>query len=238
MEIEYEKVMHCDLCSDTGLRLDKVDGVVVSTRCKCHNKRLILIALYKSGFYDEETGESVLDTMRFDNFDRDQDFQRAMYDLCQRFINQTESRFLALMGQSGAGKTHLATAVCGHYINKGADTIYTTFKKLMIEMKDKVTDDAAYGEVLRKYGGASLLYIDDFMKSAPTKADIDHSFELINLRVVSGKITIITSERSLDEIIGIDEALGGRVKQKCGEFAMNIVKKEGRNYRTRDKDLK
>jgi DNA replication protein DnaC len=232
MDIEYEKITHCELCNDSGLQLTKVNGTVQCVTCSCHNKRLSLIALYKSGFYDEETGESVIDAMRFNNFKCDRDYRREMHDLCQRFIAQSESRFLYLSGQTGCGKTHLGTAVCGYFIDKGADTIYTTYKMLMIEMKSKVNDDEAYGETLRRFGSASVLYIDDFMKFQPSKADVDHTFELINLRVVGGRTTILTSERSLDEIIGIDEALGSRIKQKCGRYSLNITRKSDRNYRT------
>ncbi len=227
MDIEYEKILHCELCNNTGLRLAKVDGNVEYVRCSCHNKRKSLIALHKSGLADSITN------MRFDNFKQDHDYQRQMFDLCQRFIAQADSRFLYLSGQSGCGKTHLGTAVCTHFINSGADTIYATFKTVMIEFKSNVNDDLAYSEVLLRYGTVEVLYIDDFMKFPPSKADIDHAFELINLRMVGGKTTIITSERSLDEIIQIDEALGGRIKQMCGIFTVNIVRKDGRNFRTR-----
>jgi hypothetical protein len=69
----------------------------------------------------------------------------------------------------------------------------------MNDLKAKVNDEQ-YEEALFKYGAADVLYIDDFMKQEPTKADKDNSFELINLRVVKNKRTIITSERALDEI--------------------------------------
>ncbi len=226
MDIEYGNVMHCEQCNDTGLRLAKVEGTVQYVKCSCHNRRRSLIALHKSGLANS------IENMRFDNFKHDHEYQQLMYDLCQRFISQTENRFLYLSGQSGCGKTHLGTAVCAHFINSGAETIYTTFKGMMVEMKANVNDDEAYREVLNRFGGTSVLYIDDFMKFSPSKADIDHAFELINLRVVGGKTTIITSERSLDEIMKIDEALGGRIKQMCGGYSLNIVKKDGRNYRT------
>jgi DNA replication protein DnaC len=69
------------------------------------------------------------------------------------------------------------------------------------------------------------------MKFKPSESDVKHTFELINMRLIRQDITIITSERSLSEIMGIDEALGSRIKQMCGEFTINIAKKDGRNYR-------
>lgn len=226
MDVEYAKIIHCEKCNDTGLQIVKADGNIEYVRCNCHNKRLSMIALQKSGL-----AESIRN-MRFDNFKIDHDYQRSMYSLCQRFIAQADSRFLYLSGQSGCGKTHLGTAICGHFIEKGIETIYATFKTVMIEFKSNVNNDETYGEVLHRYGGVEILYLDDFMKFTPTKADVDHAFELINRRTVGRRTTIITSERSLDELIGIDEALGGRIKQMCGAFSLNIVRKAGRNYRT------
>ena len=68
----------------------------------------------------------------------------------------------------------------------------------------------------------------------PTAAEVKHTFEVLNMRLVRNGITIITSERSLMEICDIDEALGSRIKQRCGKYAMDILRKPGRNYRMRD----
>lgn len=199
------------------------------------------LRLEKSGFYDKETDECVIDKYRFDNFNRIEGFQHDMYDMCQRFIKQ--GGWLYMSGQNGAGKTHLGTAVCGHFLKAGRSTRYVIFKTLMVELKANVNDDEEYARLLNEYGRADVLYIDDFMKPVrdpetqrakqPSAADIDHSFTLLNMRYVRNGTTIITSEKSLNEIMGLDEALGSRIKQRCGEFVMNIARKEGRNWRLR-----
>lgn len=178
--------------------------------------------------------EDVLN-FRFDNYECNQRFNQVMFDTCQKFIAQEAAKFLFISGQPGTGKTHLGTATCNHYISLGVSTIYTTYKLLMNDLKANYNDEE-YSVALRKYTGVRVLYIDDFMKEEPTKSDLSHSFELINLRYLQKKITIITSERSLDEIIEKDEALGGRIKQRCGEFAINIARKPGRDWRLKDVD--
>lgn len=179
----------------------------------------------------------------FANFDIKEEWQRKMFDMCKHFVRQNE-KWLYISGQPGCGKTHLGTAVAAHYLNKGYPTRYTTFQMLTVKLRSKANDEEAYSALMDEYGGVKVLYIDDFFKpkdetdrsgrrykAPPTVSDITHAFELINMRLVKGGITIITSERSLEEILSIDEALGSRIKQKCGEYTLDIERKQGRNYR-------
>lgn len=223
--LNYQTILHCDKCDDAGFIL-KADnkGFMQAVVCECDTRRKVMIALKKSGLADS------IEKFRFDNFNQHHDFQKLMYETCQGFIAQDNEKFLFIGGQSGSGKTHLGTAVCAHFINKGVNTIYTTFEILMNNLKSKLNDED-YEDEIYKYGNVPVLYIDDFMKFEPSKSDIKNTFEVINMRAVNGKTTIITSERSIDEILQIDEALGGRIKQRCGEYAIYISKKDGRNYR-------
>jgi DNA replication protein DnaC len=187
-------------------------------------EELSLLLIEKSGLRE------CIDKMTFKSFVAKEDWQKMMLDKCRRFIG-SGAKGLIITGQPGCGKTHLGTAVCGHFIKSGRSTRYTTYQQLMTAFKAAVNDDEAYQEVLNEYGRCAVLYIDDFMKFKPSESDVKHTFELINMRLIRQDITIITSERSLSEIMGIDEALGSRIKQMCGEFTINIAKKDGRNYR-------
>lgn len=229
MEINYTNVVQCDKCNNSGLLMwrDKETGEVMGKQCDCHNQRLTLLNLEKSGL------KNSVQQFTFERFTRDQPFQKAMYEMCQKFTHQDKQKFLYISGQPGCGKTHIGTATCRVYIYRHLPTLYVTYLTLMNDMKAKVNEDD-YNAVLQRYASIDVLYIDDFMKHDPSKADIAHSFELINLRVVADRITIITSERSLEDITEIDEALGGRIKQRCGEFVMNIARAPGRDWRLRE----
>ena len=225
MELTFENAVHCDKCNSKGHKIVTVDGRRMLAECECKAQRHSLLALSKYG------AEDAISRFRFDNFEAEEDFQKGMLQLCRDFIAQDESPFLYISGQTGTGKTHLGNAVCGHFIAGGRNTLYNTFFELMGEMKSAVNDDEAYRDVLNRYGHAEVLYIDDFMKFKPTEADLKHAFELINRRVMRRGITVFTSEKPLEEIIELDEALGGRIKQLCGRFCLCIGKKEGRNWR-------
>ena len=46
-------------------------------------------------------------------------------------------------------------------------------------------------------------------------------------------LTILSTEWTLDQIVRMDEALGGRIRERCGSYIVQIEKKDGRNYRLR-----
>lgn len=226
MELNYKTVVHCDLCNDTGLVNVERDGRQLMAYCVCDARRKTMLRAKRSGMDDS------MAQFRFDNFAVGQDFQRTMMDKCRRFLEQDDRRFLYIGGQPGCGKTHIATAVCTALLDRGNEMLYVTFQELMNEMKSLV-NESEYAQTVQRYGTMPLLYIDDFMKFEPTKSDIAHAFEVINLRMLKRKLTVITSERGPDEIVAIDEALGGRIKQMCGEFAIGIERAPGRDWRLR-----
>jgi DNA replication protein DnaC len=183
-----------------------------------------------------------LEAMRFDSFSADEEWQKKMLDKCKSFLAQEDSKWLYISGQPGCGKTHLGTAVCGELLAKGKPTRYMTHRELINTLIASQNDEDYY-DIVREYGTVEVLYLDDFFKpvkndrgdvTRPTAAEIKHTFEVLNMRLVRNGITIITSERSLMEVCDIDEALGSRIKQKCGRFALDIARKPGRNYRMRD----
>lgn len=64
-----------------------------------------------------------------------------------------------------------------------------------------------------------VLYIDDFFKGSVTSGDINLAFELLNSRYISpDKITIISSELTIEQILKYDAAIGGRIAERAGEY--------------------
>ena len=185
---------------------------------------------------------NALDEMTFEKFKAEDEYQKRMLEKCRKFVSQDAFRWLYISGQPGCGKTHLGTAVCSDFLSRGQPTRYMTHRELINTMIAS-QNDADYYDIVREYGTVAVLYLDDFFKpvkndrgevTRPTAAEIKHTFEVINMRLVRNAVTIITSERSLMEICDVDEALGSRIKQRCGEFTMDILRKPGRNYRMRD----
>ncbi|MBQ3423200.1 MAG: DNA replication protein, partial [Romboutsia sp.] len=77
---------------------------------------------------------------------------------------------------------------------------------------------------------ARVLLIDDLFKGSVTPSDINIMFEIINYRYLNKKPMIISTEKYLDDLLSIDEALGSRIIEMCGTHNLEL---RGRhlNYR-------
>ena len=106
------------------------------------------------------------------------------------------------------------------------------------KIKAKANSDE-YEELLKPWKTVDVLYIDDLFKTEqgknPTTADVNIAFEILNYRYRNSKlITIISSERTIQEIVGIDEAVGSRIFEKSGNYCINISKDIKKNYRLKN----
>ena len=94
-------------------------------------------------------------------------------------------------------------------------------------------DQEEYNKRMWKLKTVSVLYIDDFLKcrGAPSDSDINIAFELLNARYNNTKLTtIISTERSISEILGLDEALGSRIVERSKGYC---IKAASENWRLR-----
>ena len=76
-----------------------------------------------------------------------------------------------------------------------------------------------------------VLYIDDMYKTGkgqqPTVGDVNLAFEIINARYNdTGKVTIISSERTVEEMLDIDEAVGSRIYERSKGNYLNLYGRE------------
>ena len=73
-----------------------------------------------------------------------------------------------------------------------------------------------------------MLYIDDFFKGSVSDADINLAFELLNDRYNSKRMTILSSERSVEDILELDEAIGSRIYERSKGFYARLPAKNWR----------
>ena len=107
-------------------------------------------------------------------------------------------------------------------------------------IKAAVNDSEEYTRLLTPLKRVPVLYIDDFFKADRTKGvtpgDIKMAFELLNYRYINeGLVTIISTEKSIESILSIDEAIGSRIYQKSKDYCL-VFEGEGKNWRLRASD--
>lgn len=236
----------CDLCKNRGyiaeVRFVETSGYYSETLvpCKCQRVRKALRRLQRSGLKD------VVKKYTFDNYEALEPWQVSIKGTAERFCKELENHpWFFLGGQSGAGKTHICTAIAVYCIKHGMDTRYMLWRDEIARIKGLVTEPDKYAEAMNELKHVPVLYIDDLFKGGktddgqykpPTAADINAAFEIINFRYNDpALITIISSERTIGELNDIDEAIAGRIAEraKAGGFFINLKRDGAKNYRMR-----
>ncbi len=226
----------CKICKNKGTlaKLAEYNGhcSMCFADCDCVETRNSIMRMKRSGLKD------IIKDYTFDKFLATEDWQKAIKSAAMEYAKNPNGWF-ALCGQSGAGKTHLCTAICREFLLSGKRVRYMLWRDDIIKIKGAVTDSEEYGKLIDQFKTADVLYIDDLFKTGkdkdnnvqkPTGADINVAFEIINYRYNNPSLlTIISSELTEDELLDIDEAIGGRIYERAKTFT--IGKDRKRNYR-------
>ena len=204
--------------------------------CRCRKSRSSIANLHRSGLTIEGLKE-----FSFQAFTAEKTFQRQMLDTALNFVapirkGVKQPCWLALLGASGSGKTHLCSAVSYELLRHGYRLHYMNW----VEQYRDVITDSNFETLLKT---VDVLYIDDFFKTAkddegkqkPSASETRIAFQIINSRYLAKKMTIISSESFMSELYEIDNATASRIYQMCrgDEYCVNIAKvaDENRNYR-------
>lgn len=230
----HEKDGHfCEKCRNKGLIFFPREGEMVARKCVCVAVRKNLRIIANSGL------ESVLKEKTFDSFLVTENWQKSIKDKALSFLQNDLFKTFFIGGQCGSGKTHLCTAMCGELIKANKPTIYLLWTKVSRELK-ALANETAFNTEIEQYKSTEVLYIDDFLKvmngAKPTPADINIAFEILNSRLFDqDKITIISSEFTIDELLSLDEGTASRICERSGPFALSIGRSTQKNYRLRQK---
>lgn len=227
----------CNVCRNKGNiakvyydeRYDMVrEGFV---ECKCMRIRKAIWRMKASGL------ENAIKTQIFDTFKADEPWQVEMKNTAQDYAKNPDG-WLFVGGQVGCGKTHICTAVCRELLRAAKSVIYMSWQSAITRLKSSITDSDEYYRNLDEYRSAEVLYIDDLFKPVqgqePTAADIRIAYELINHRYITKGLTIVSSERTVSELINVDEAVGSRIYEMSKGHCLNLRKDANKNFRLRE----
>ena len=226
---------NCPKCLNRGGFLEaRQDGSLRFRDCSCMKTRRSLQKLEASGL------KTVIREKTFEAFAADQDWQKALKAGARDYAEDPRGWFL-LCGQSGCGKTHLCTAICRERLLRGDQVRYMPWRDEIPGLKAAALDPEGRAEKLEELKKAELLYIDDLFKTGrsgegsmqPSAADLNLAFEILNYRYINRLKTVISSEFSAQGLVGLDEALGGRILELAGPHCYTVSPNPRRNYRLR-----
>ena len=226
------KFLDCPKCKNKGyiqiVRFcdfynDYTDYMV---ECECMAKRKTMFKAQKSGLGDYLS-------KRFDDYIANDEWQANIKAKAIEYCKSNNKYWFITLGQSGAGKTLISTIIANYLLLKQDKTVmYITWTDFISKLKrDMMGDNSSeVSNYLDDVKQVEVLYIDELLKKY-NETDLKYIIEIINYRYTNNLKTIISSERTIDELIEIDEATFGRVIEKAGNFIINIPKDKKKNYR-------
>lgn len=207
---EAREGVDCPVCGNHEYTWAVRDGKRFCRECECKKQRDSMARIRKSGLSEQ------MQRCTFATYQTPHEWQQVAKDTVLRFVGDKNRRWLLLSGQSGCGKSHLCTAAAGKFLRSGADVRYMRWVEESTLLKAVVNDESEYIKRMSPLKTCRVLYIDDFFKTQqgqqPSPADVRLAFDLLDHRGCSrGLVTIISTERSVMDLIGIDTAVGSRI---------------------------
>ena len=225
----------CAVCRNKGYVADARDGAIVMRECACMAKRRSLRRMRKSGLL------GLLNCYTFDAFRTPEPWQKQARERAIDFAANGWGRWFVITGTPGTGKTHLCTAIAGAMLEAGREVRYMLWRTEAPRLKAIVNDREEYEREINQLKEAEVLYIDDFFKGSVSDADINLAFELLGDRYnkKSGS-TMLSSEKTVEELLDIDEAIGSRIYEMSKGYCLKMPKKnwKQRGLRARRKERK
>lgn len=224
----------CEKCKDTTW----IQGENGNIRCECYEMDLAT-RLW------ENFGISPKDIKLLRDYKPWNEITKKAREIAVEYITRFEEiksdreNGFCLMGQPGAGKTHIVTAIGKALLDKNIPVVYMPYLEVMRELKACSMDEEYYNKKIERYRRAKVLIIDDLFKDKVRKgklvgelreADIKHIYPILNYRYLNYLPTLISTECTPEILLNLDEALAGRILECCGK-RFGIVFKSECNYR-------
>ena len=227
----------CSKCKDTTWIAGEKGAY---TRCSCYTEE------YLSRLW-ENFGVRIKDIKLLREYEPYNDLTKKAKDKAADYITSfeeikdTRENSFALLGQPGAGKTHIVLAIGKALLEKKISVVYMPYLEVIKELKALAMYQEDYEKLLSRYTRAKVLIIDDLFKDKVKKGkitaelsetDMKHIYPILNYRYLNYLPTIISSESTPNMLLELDEALGGRILETTGK-RFSLTFKEGCNYRLR-----
>lgn len=166
----------------------------------------------------------------FDTYRAETPQQRRALQACRQFVDAAmagEASTLFLLGRPGTGKTHLGCAIVRAVIEREARAAHiVTVSAFVRDLRAtwdraRASDDASTEEqVLRRYGHAAMLVLDDVGAAFQSQAAEKHLLDLVDERYTHQLPTVVASNLNEAEL---QAAVGERTFDRLSERAKCVT---------------
>lgn len=205
----------CKICNGTTwIFIKDANGVEWANPCECREKMISLKLLASSGISEEDSKKGFAG---FNTFNEPVlvNAKGTATSYFQKFMTIEGERINSIMlcGASGRGKTTLGMAVANNLISSGVGVRYMPYRDSVTELKQLLGHEnkQLYKDKMHRLQNARVLFIDDLLKGKVNETDINIMYEIINYRYLQRKPVIISTEKTMEDLLAFDEAIGSRL---------------------------
>jgi DNA replication protein DnaC len=226
--------IECAKCDDENGYLKIIDGLEKWVRCECLERKRIKRIIKSSEITDEFLKKTFLN---FDLTNKNQLVKKSYataisYDSQFELIRKTRENSISIFGNVGSGKTHLLCAVANNLMSRGIELLYFPFVEGFNNLKSNMDSVEEKIERIKK---VQVLFIDDLFKgrTQPTPFEVSQVYAIINYRYLNMLPILVTSEKNINQLREIDEAIASRIYEMSSNHTV-VIKGENTNHRMRN----
>ena len=194
----------CKTCEDSGY--------IRNNMCECLKKllrdesfsslnnssplKLCSFSTFSPGYYPNVTDKKLNKSIKA--------WMQDIYQYCKDYAEDFDlsSPNLLLLGNTGLGKTHLSLSIANEVIAKEYGVVYGSVPNLFSVLEKERFSANQYDDTdsLSELLNCDLLILDDLGAEMTTQFTISTLYNIINSRLLTGKVTIINTNLTIDEI--------------------------------------
>lgn len=165
---------------------------------------------------------------------QEQSSLETAYNIAWHYAQEPRG-WLLLEGRYGCGKTHLAAAVGNWRLKNGDPVVFITTPDLLDHLRSAFAPDAevGYDAVFDRLRNIALLILDDLGVENPSQWAKEKLFQILNHRYTAKLPTIITTNKSLEEL---DDRISSRLLDVDFVRRVKIIAPDYRSAGRRDDD--